>query len=1075
MAIETQVQRNLLNYMVDTLGYEEKASNTIGHDLFIESDVERFLNTEPNKPSLKRALKSSGLSPSQFTKAYCDALRQYVYQGMNVAIKIRKNSFKFKFHGEDFFLYYPSGSGLADNSHLNIHSVSEEVVYKHPQKTAIGGSYHRRFDICVFVNGIFFSMLELKHITSGQDVEKGKQKIVGNYFEAIKHFGGINGSIPTESEVNESYRDFLKVFESSVHVVSSDLANTYVARNLRQLRPSIKALAEQNRGSAVFSEGERKKMVDSVFNHFPNSEHAENNLVNMKSVLTRLYAKRYIEREILFYNYQETNLNNNAPRLIAPRPKQKYGVDKAIDRIIELYQNEDVPDFISQEMATKLRSRGYSEEQIRQEVSARNLLTNNGSIYSILKQYAAGFGKTKIMSWEAIMLNEMMHPKKSREKLFNKIILLSDRIDLKQQMANTMKDMPTIHRGAWGEAETVQEFSDMLEDDVRRIIVVNVQKFNFLAEKLSPKQKAHCATLRIAFIIDEIHRSHNGAQNERMQAMFNTMGKMAGSKKNLLIGLTATISDVIMRRFGEVALPSSKGFEFVPFDAFTMQEAIDGGYVLDPRQKFIPIHVPVFIDAIEKFADDAYKMPSGKDIYQDEDYIKHVVNHSYKIMKAKTFPSIHGRGKAMYVGNNIDSSISAFYQFKSLIENDEDFPDKEKAPKVYIVFSESGHDQHYREKPRALNGGLSEKALIKEFKLAKNAIIVVVDKLQTGFDEPTLHTLVLNTERKGIEMVQTLCRVNRTAKNKKDCVVLDYSMRDPKSGKSKNEMNASEAFQKFAGMAKTTFNVAEKQAALKKTYESMMSDATFDELFDMYKRSKRDDHVDLTILQPRVKDIGEDKIDEMFGLGKAFFSELTSSNGIFQFADKYRNGQLPDFFRTIRNILAAEKNVRLSLPFDVSDIEGFLIEDILEEIDGVDTKPKRPRKPSAGGGDDEESPESRQEAFLKRIKDFNEYNEMTEDLLIKTDEAVMGMIDTVIDIAQNGIGSRSVKVKGLVNAIRTNPYEDNYETFVAVMNGIVRQMKRKDPFVSEHSDRLMRLIKDLKEFYYAQLVGVITK
>jgi type I restriction enzyme R subunit len=1069
MAIETKVQKRLIQYLVDEMGYKEKPNSVAGHNLLIESDILEFLKTPANKTAFDIVLKKYSNNVDQFLKEYCEALRLHVYQGHNVAIKIRSRGFKFKFKEEDFYLYYTSGSSIDDLSKYNIHTVIEELRYEKDSEDKSKKSYKRRFDLGFFINGIFFSMLELKHVTSGQAIGKAQEKIVGNYFEAIEFYYGSHKEIPTEVKIDEGYRDFLKVFESAIHIVASDVGTTQVSRNLRSLRPAIREAILTKRGSnSLFAD---KKKMNSVFSVLPVVNDNVDYLEKAKCALSRLYSKVAVERELLFYNYLERNSKGNAPKLISPRPKQKFGVDKSINRISELYSSESDPNFIRNEMSLKLRNIGYSEDQIEAEVKGRMLLTNNGKIFSILMQYAAGFGKTKIMSWIAIMMNEMQHPEYPKDKLFNKIILLSDRLDLKQQMAGTMKDMPTVKDAAWGEAESVDEFAAMLSDPVRRIVVVNVQKFNWIQSRLSPKQKALCASLRIAFIIDEIHRSHNGAQNERMQEMFDKMGSMAGVKKNLLVGLTATVSDNILRRFGEVAMPSSAGLEFTPFDAFTMTEAIKGGFVLNPLDHFIPIHVPVFVDNMEKFATDEYKMPSGKDIYQDDDYIDHVVKHSYKIIKAKTFPSVRGRGKAMYVGDSIDSAIKAFHVFKELLEEDLQYKEKEDPPKVYIVYSDS-NDQHHRATAKSLNGGVSEKKVIEEFKLSKNAIIVVIEKLQTGFDEPSLHTIILNTERKGIEMVQTLCRVNRTAIGKKDCVALDYSMRDPKTGKSKNEMNASEAFHKYAGLNTTSFNVAKKQADLKRSYDDMINDPLFSRLFELYKGSKTNADIDLTELQPQVRALDDEQINDLMHLGRVFFSQVSSANGIFQFAQKFKNKQLPDFFRTVRNILFSEKNMRTSLSFEVSAIEGFLIEDIIDDIDGVQAKPKTQKGKSGSGASGDDS-EGRIDRLKKSISQFNEYNEITEAMLEETDSAITSMIDDVIKSAETAAGRSSEKSLALINHIKSNPYSPDYDLFIKALNYIIRISKSKNEFIKTHDARLKAMIENLKEFYCQELTNKI--
>lgn len=52
-------------------------------------------------------------------------------------------------------------------------------------------------------------------------------------------------------------------------------------------------------------------------------------------------------------------------------------------------------------------------------------------------------------------------------------------------------------------------------------------------------------------------------------------------------------------------------------------------------------------------------------------------------------------------------------------------------------------------------------------------MLVVADKYQTGFDEPLLHILFVDKKLKDVKAVQTLSRLNRWQKDKKDTYVLD--------------------------------------------------------------------------------------------------------------------------------------------------------------------------------------------------------------------------------------------------------------------------------------------------------------
>ena len=57
-------------------------------------------------------------------------------------------------------------------------------------------------------------------------------------------------------------------------------------------------------------------------------------------------------------------------------------------------------------------------------------------------------------------------------------------------------------------------------------------------------------------------------------------------------------------------------------------------------------------------------------------------------------------------------------------------------------------------------------------------VLIVAEKYQTGFDEPLLHTLVIDKKLKDVKAVQTNCRINRILPDKEDTYVLDF-VNDP--------------------------------------------------------------------------------------------------------------------------------------------------------------------------------------------------------------------------------------------------------------------------------------------------------
>ena len=53
-------------------------------------------------------------------------------------------------------------------------------------------------------------------------------------------------------------------------------------------------------------------------------------------------------------------------------------------------------------------------------------------------------------------------------------------------------------------------------------------------------------------------------------------------------------------------------------------------------------------------------------------------------------------------------------------------------------------------------------------------MLIVAEKYQTGFDEPLLHTMIVDKKLRDVKAVQTLSRLNRTYPGKEDTYILDF-------------------------------------------------------------------------------------------------------------------------------------------------------------------------------------------------------------------------------------------------------------------------------------------------------------
>ena len=75
---------------------------------------------------------------------------------------------------------------------------------------------------------------------------------------------------------------------------------------------------------------------------------------------------------------------------------------------------------------------------------------------------------------------------------------------------------------------------------------------------------------------------------------------------------------------------------------------------------------------------------------------------------------------------------------------------------------------HYR------NGNRVKESQTKAVFHEEGNILIVAEKYQTGFDEPLLHTMIVDKELRDVKAVQTLSRVNRIYPGKEDTYILDF-------------------------------------------------------------------------------------------------------------------------------------------------------------------------------------------------------------------------------------------------------------------------------------------------------------
>ncbi|GAL88520.1 type I restriction-modification system restriction subunit R [Jejuia pallidilutea] len=1075
---------NFFTNRADGLQYKEVKANTVSNNHFVVEDLKYFISeTTLNKTAYRKLLKKFGNNEKQLLQEFQEFLNKRIGESMNMALFINNNK-SVTFKGIKINLFYPSGSITHGDKLFNENqfSVVQELpyIYKHQGKT----QFSFRPDITFFLNGIFLGYSELKSNYNNQSAHKdGKIKIANDYQKAVTNYLDIADG----NDVDKSIRkDFLKIFEKAIHITTTDVQDTFIIRNIANHFDAIKTKVEDK--SYDFSAYKTKVAFD--LKPYPVLDKEATKQQRFEEVFKALYGKKMIEREILYYNFIERELvksekgrqkeyKHNDGRLIAPRPKQKFGADKIINKIDEFLEHEDEPDYFINKLREQLTKKGLGASQIEDLINKRQKYQNNKNVYSLLLQYAAGFGKSNIIGWSSLMLKDL---RKNDAFVYDKIMLVVDRVQLRDQLDSKMYNM-NIANSMFIEANSKTSFLESLHTD-KRIVVVNLQKFNSIREFLDDEVVQKLASMRIAFLIDEIHRSNSGQQHEEMVSLFdelqnsfdsNATYKKTHNKKNLIIGFTATPSDVTLARFGEYNKYAEAEKIWVPFDSYTMKEAIEDGYILNPIKGVVPVSAKMYFekpdDAIEGFEDDTgyyQEMPnnpdagidangkkyriSKKNIYENEERIEAISKFVAKRLVSAVYHNIRGTAKAMFAASSIKAAIKYrkyIQQYYNELVSEKKHERFKDAP-IYIVYSSDG--QKY-ESATTLNGGLSEAKVLQNFAIKKNGLIIVVDKLQTGFDEPKLHTLFLDKEIRGINAIQTISRVNRTAgKYKKDCKIIDLSY------KNVNVNNIKQAFEHFSNVVVSDFDPLGQEQLLQDIYDNLNQEAIYKQHFQSFKEYQLGNKksiqpiLDLeNAITQLIRKQPEEAKKLKYNINK-YFKILNLIAFVIEIDEKYSDAYFTEFW------------YRYSVLYNSLTGTTELIDDVEVYFDnrlGIVAPPEEVEKPKTKTGVNEPGTKyGKQYKFdiLAVIEKRNEEEEEIEALILDFQNKIESFFDYV-----NKEGARVIaKMKSTKTAFDE---EEIYKDFQIIYKRYIRRNKKTlgQFFIKETEDIVNQLCDDFEK------------
>lgn len=420
---------------------------------------------------------------------------------------------------------------------------------------------------------------------------------------------------------------------------------------------------------------------------------------------------------------------------------------------------------------------------------------SNGAGHNYLIQHSAGSGKSNSIAWLAYGLANLHN--KDNEKIFNSVIVVTDRTVLDSQLQDTIYSFDHTK----GVVEKIDGTSKDLRDAInngKKIIITTLQKFPYIYQEVDDNTNK-----RFAIIVDEAHSSQTGNSARKLkEALADTEEALKefaelegeeeenlkdgedfilqemlaqGQQKNLsFFAFTATPKQKTLEMFGDL----QENRTFKPFHIYSMKQAIEEGFILDVLKNYTTYRTCY---KIAKAIEENPELPTSKALKAIQKYESlHPHNLAQKtaiiveMYREVTKNKIGGRAKAMVITASRLHAVRYYHKFKRYLER-KGYNDIE----ILIAFSGAIKDGDIEYSEETMNkrkdgSTVKERQLPEEFHKDEYSMLIVAEKYQTGFDEPLLHTMFVDKKLKGVKAVQTLSRLNRTCSGKTDTYVLDF-------------------------------------------------------------------------------------------------------------------------------------------------------------------------------------------------------------------------------------------------------------------------------------------------------------
>lgn len=559
----------------------------------------------------------------------------------------------------------------------------------------------------------------------------------------------------------------------------------------------------------------------------------------------------------------------------------------------------------------------------------------HGSGRNYLIQHSAGSGKSNSIAWLAHRL-ATLHDSTDK-KVFHSVIVITDRRVLDQQLQNTIYQFE--HKT--GVVEKIDENTQQLAKALANgtpIIISTIQKFPFISQAIKTLEaKGEGVAIatrdrRFAVIVDEAHSSQSGDTVSALKGILNKDGiadaiaAQAGDEEDADLSeeAKAAIRQQMLQRarqpnlsfFAFTATPKFKTkmvFDepgptgSAPFHEYTMRQAIEEGFILDVLQNYTTYKR--FFGLVKQVESDpdVPKKKAAKALGQFLELhpvnIEQVVSIIIEHFRLRVMHELGGRAKAMVVTGSRLSAVRYKKAFDRYIHDN-----GYQGIRALVAFSgtvEDPDDPGSSFTEVGMNDGLPERELPERFGGDDYRVLIVAEKYQTGFDQPLLQAMYVVKKLAGVQAVQTLSRLNRTAPGKTRTFVLDFN---------NEEADIYEAFKPYYETTPVGENADPQK--LNELHHKLLQPAVFtpadvNEFAEVWFKRRRDhsgqDHRTMNAVL-------DQSVDRFNGLDETvqeeFRGQLTAFNNLYSFLSQI----MPYFDEGLERLYAFLRNLSPKLP-----------------------------------------------------------------------------------------------------------------------------------------------------------------